>query len=33
MVKNKRNLLLSLTVLFGILHTPNDYMLYAHAEA
>ena len=33
MVKNKGNLLLSLTVLFEILHTPNDCMLSNDAEA
>jgi LysM repeat protein len=32
MVKNKRNLLLSLTVILGILLAPNDYMLSAHAK-
>src|SRR3954447_15112090 len=32
MVKNKRNLLLSLTVILGILLAPNDYMLNAHAK-
>ena len=33
MVKNKRNLLLSLTVIFGILLASNDHMLHVHAEA
>lgn len=33
MVKNKRKLILILTVVFGILFAPNDYMLNAYAEA
>ena len=33
MVKNIRNLLFSLIVLFWILFAPNDYILNAHAEA
>ena len=33
MIKNKRNLLLSLIVIFGILLAPNDHLLNVHAEA